>query len=67
MTDQLTARLDRLEKRCRRLTVGATALGVSLAAVVTMGAVAEDEVPDEIKARRITVVDPQGNPRSDSP
>ena len=63
MTDQITARLDRLEKRCHRLTIGATALGIALVAVVTMGAVAEDEVQDVVRARDFRLIDSEGRVR----
>ena len=64
MTDQITARLDRLEKRCRRLTIGATALGLALAAAVTVSAVAEPAVQDMVRARGFELIDDEGELRA---
>ena len=68
MTDhELRDRLDRLERKCRRLTLAAGGLGIALVAGVTMAMapVQEDaeEVPDLIRARAFQVVDDDGNVR----
>jgi hypothetical protein len=52
-------KIDRLQKQMFRLQAITVALGAGLAAVLVSGA-AQDPVQDEIKARRIALVDSRG-------
>jgi len=61
MTQQaisLEARLEQLERRCRRLTLGLVALATILATACLSSAMRED--PEVLRARRFEAVDDQG-------
>lgn len=61
-SDTLTSRLDRLERELRWWRVAGTGVLCILSVIVLMAAT-RAQVPDEMKAKRVVIVDQQGNPR----
>ena len=57
---ELVARIDRLERRCKRLTCAAGALALAFVTAITTGAVQEGEVPDVVRAQKFEVVGKDG-------
>src|SRR5262245_56800393 len=52
-----------LQRRLRRTKGALAALALAGAAAITFGVAAPDKTPDEIRTRRLVVVDDQGLPR----
>lgn len=59
----VTARLEMLERRTRRLRLSTAAFALSTAALLTMGFVRGATVSDEVRTRQLVVVDAAGRPR----
>jgi hypothetical protein len=57
-------RLNRLERKNRRLTLAMLLTGVAAALVVTLGMAKTEVVPDEVKAHSFKLLDDNGNTRA---
>ena len=57
-------RLTRLERKNRRLTLALVSVGTAAILAVAVGMAASEAVPDEVKARKFTLVDANGKVRA---